>query len=91
MFNTKTGPTDPLQQIVPDELVKEAFEGTNFGGTAHREIMSQGLLKSACGFAEGFTAERILVELGLLKIGANQKRILTRSGKDYLFEAFVNK
>jgi hypothetical protein len=91
MFNTKTGPTDPLKQIVPDELVNEAFKGTEFGKTPYREIMSQGLLKSACGFADGFTAESILVELGLLKIGSNQKRILTRSGKDYLFECFANK
>ena len=83
---------DPLEQIVSKEALQHVFNGTDFGKVAPRSIIEQALLKAASGFYNGFTSEHILISLGLLRLTKKSKnRVLTRKGKDYLYEAFANK
>ena len=70
-------------KLVPDDEVKKAFEGTNFGGGDPREIIRETLLQINADYSSGHTATTICLELGLLG-----KNGLTKKGRRYLHHAF---
>lgn len=49
-----------------DEVVNEAFKGTNFGRDDFRTILAETVMKRAAGYHSGWTATTICVRLGLL-------------------------
>ena len=49
-----------------DEVVKSAFEGTNFGRDDFRTILAETVLKRASGYHSGWTATTICTRLKLL-------------------------
>jgi len=75
---------DTLEEIVPEAALDEAFGNSNFGDSTHREVVKYTLLKYASGYATGFTARCIVLELNLI----NTEWGLTEKGKGYLYEAF---
>jgi hypothetical protein len=75
-----------FETLIPKEQFDKAFEGTHFGTQKNRELIKKALLKNASGYANGFTIEQILIELGLMK----RNRKLTKLGKEYLYEAFCS-
>jgi len=80
-----------LQEIVSDQQIEKAFENTRYGENPnHREIIKDGILKVASGYANGFTTMTILTELGLAtrRKTARQTQSLTKLGKQYLYGAF---
>lgn len=76
-----------IEQIVTDEQLDTAFAYANFGkNITKRDVLKYTLLKTACGFHNGHTADCIANELGL----QTKKLKLTAKGQDYLYEAFRN-
>lgn len=58
----------------------------NFGEHADPVmIVSEGLLKAACGYHNGSTVESILVNLGMIVSRRNGADELTRKGKRFLW------
>ena len=51
-------------------------------------IVDHALLKVACGYSNGHTAECIIEELGLVLITKTRKISLTKLGRNYLYEKF---
>ena len=49
-----------------DEVVNEAFKGTNFWRDDFRTILAETVMKRAAGYHSGWTATTICVRLGLL-------------------------
>jgi hypothetical protein len=72
--------------MITDEQIEKAFENTNFGSMTKRDLVRYGLLKVACGYYNGHTLKRILIELALVK----ENSTLTKAGKEYLYDAFSN-
>lgn len=76
---------DELKELVSDEKVEAAFEGTNFGSMTGREVIRDGCLKVAGAFYQGHTSKTILEELGLKDKNDNE---LTLKGRRYLYYAY---
>lgn len=73
--------------MITDEIIEKAFENTNFGSMSKRDLVRYGLLKVACGYYNGHTLKRILIDLALI----NEKSLtLTKEGKKYMYDAFSN-
>ncbi|EPY5074977.1 hypothetical protein ACXDP0_002063 [Klebsiella variicola] len=49
-----------------DEVVNEAFKGTNFGRDDFRTILAETVMKRAAGYHSGWTATTICTRLKLL-------------------------
>ncbi len=75
---------DSVHDILTDTQVKEAWGNADFGIKKPREVISNTLLKCACGYATGSTARAICEELGLI----THDWELTQRGKAYLFAAY---
>jgi len=73
-----------LEEIVTDKRLDDVFQYANFGGTSKRDVVKWALMKVACRYANGHTAECIIIELGLV----GKDLILTDNGREYLYEAF---
>lgn len=69
---------------ITDEYIAKHFEGTNFGHTNYRDIVGNGCLKVMAGYHNGYTAQRILVNMGLI----TEKLRLTKRGREFLFWHF---
>ncbi len=73
--------------LISDKEIDYVHGNADFGPTlTQREIVDQSLLKCACGYHNGFTAQTILAEHGLI-VSARSKRLTTK-GKIYLFAAY---
>ena len=70
-----------------EEEIIRAFGHANFGFATPVEIVSQGLLKCASGYYQGYTSTQILIELGLI----TKKYRLTTRGEKNLWDFFTNK
>jgi len=68
--------------IVLDEVMKSAFERTNFGPSDPRQLVGECLLKMCCGFGNGSTILRVCRDLGLIN---RKSDTLTKTGKRYLW------
>lgn len=75
-----------LAKLIPEQTLVNVFGYANFGDSSKRDIVKYALLKIACGYRNGSTADCIIYELGL----TTKKLTLTKTGKAYLYEAFRN-
>lgn len=75
---------DSVHDILTDAQIKSAWGNADFGIKQPREVISNTLLKCACGYATGRTARVICEELGLI----TDDWQLTQMGKAYLFAAY---
>ena len=83
------GKRETTEDLVTDKQIDIAWGHADFGGKhSKREVISNALLKFACGYETGHTAYAICEELGL--ISQEYKPQLTPRGKRYLFAAFSN-
>lgn len=53
--------------VVSDEAIAQAFAGTNFGTSDHRELLHVAVLKKALGYYCSHTITVIMRELGLIR------------------------
>ncbi|MFC5046921.1 hypothetical protein ACFSTE_15890 [Aquimarina hainanensis] len=90
---------DKVEDIITDEDLIKAFERANFGDrSSKRDIVRYTLLRAASGYYNGYTSQRIIHALGLTTIKriinevglVKEELILTKKGKEYLYEAFRN-
>ena len=73
--------------IITDRAIDIAWGNADFGESLNnkrRIVVRNALLKTACGFSNGHTAECIIRELGLVDNNLN----LTNIGKEFLWESF---
>jgi len=68
------------EEVVTPKELDAAFNGTNFGGVDHRELLHASVLKKACGYHCGHTITCIMRELRL--IGAHG--VVLKRGKELL-------
>ena len=77
-----------VKELVTDAEILEAFENTNFGDNNHREILLEGVKKTAVGYHNGWTLTQIIRRLGLGvaadDIATNK---LTQKGLDFILQA----
>lgn len=78
-----SGPS--VQDLVSDEELTEVFAHANYGSMTPREVVKLGLLKTASGYAHGYTSTQILKELGLI---CKSTHDLTTKGRQYLWAAW---
>lgn len=64
--------------------------GCEFGNTSPVEVVQQALLKTACGWHNGYTVKGILEHHGLISVRKGRAK-LTGKGKLYLWEVFKSK
>lgn len=76
-----------VEEIISDEELTEVFAHANYGDRTPREVVKLGLLKTACGYAHGFTSTQILKELGLINKATHD---LTTKGRQYLWVAWAD-
>ena len=74
-----------LTDLVTDNQVAAAFDGTNFGSKPPRDVIKDTLLKIAGGYSTGRTAILCCTELGLL---VENGRGLSQRGRRYLYACF---
>ncbi|MFB0711444.1 hypothetical protein ACEU59_09755 [Buttiauxella noackiae] len=68
-----------------DEVITQAFEGTNFGRTDFSTILAETVMKRAAGYHSGGTATYIATELGLL---SPKNQSATRLGLTFAFHHY---
>lgn len=68
-----------------DEVVNQAFEGTNFGRSDLRTILAETVMKRAAGYHSGGTATYIATELGLL---SSKNQSATKLGLTFAFHHY---
>ncbi len=68
-------PAPVESKIVSNKELAEAFTGTNFGTTRHRELLNVSVLKKLVGYHCGHTITTIMTEMKLIgKTGKPTKR-----------------
>jgi hypothetical protein len=71
-----------------DEVIAEAFEGTNFGRTDFSRILAEVVVKRAAGYHCGWTATTIAKNLGLI---TPEKHLPTKIGHEWACEIFYSR
>lgn len=71
-----------------DQEITQAFRRANYFVFREREEVLESLLKCAVGKKLGPQISRVLIFLELTKVGSP---VLTKKGKDYLYENFKMK
>jgi len=75
--------------IIPDSEIERVHANANFGTMPKRQVVDQALLKTACGYSNGYTADQILAEHGLISEPTRRgQRNLTAKGRKYLWFAY---
>lgn len=77
------------EQIIPDSEIDRVHANANFGPLSKRYVVDQALLKTACGYGNGHTANTIIAEHGLT-VSSRKRGVsaLTQRGRKYLWAAF---
>lgn len=77
------------EELIPDSEIVRVHANANFGDTPPRQIVNLSLLKIACGYSTGHTAQQILAEHGLIS-NPNRKGLgnVTARGKKYLYSVY---
>jgi hypothetical protein len=70
------------------EEIEAQFKGTNFGRTDYETLVKQGLLKTVCGYHNGFTLRHILRRLGLIEVKNENDIKVTLKGYRALYVWF---
>lgn len=76
------------EEMITDGEIESAWGNANFGeylNANKRELINNTVLKCASGYYTGATAKAIAIQLGLI---SPTKWMLTKKGKEYLYEAF---
>ena len=77
------------QELITDAEIERVHANASFGDIPKREVVDQALLKCACGYHNGATAQQIIIEHGLVKKGrVRGASALTDFGRKYLHAAF---
>lgn len=77
------------EEIITDTEILYIHANACFGGTLPRMVVNEALLKCACGYHNGSTARRIIIEHGLVKPGRTTGRTaLTKKGREYLYAVY---
>ncbi len=74
------------EEILTDEEIAEAFEGSNFGDRDKRKLLEQGVLKRTADYRTGHTLHCIMKMLGLI----TEKGNTTKKGRRFLFWSFYD-
>ena len=78
-----------ITDLVSDEVMLGAFQGTNFGHTDFRGLLAQGCIKALAGWHQGHTLTTILDELRLITWNKQAGKIkVTAKGRHYIWLAF---
>ena len=77
------------ESIITDEEIERVHANANFGPMPKREVVNQALLKTACAYGNGHTADQIIAEHGLVS-SPNKRglRNLTQRGRKYLWACY---
>ncbi len=76
-------------EIISDCEIESVHANAQFGDTPKREVVNYALLKIACGYSNGHTAQVILSEHGLINASSGKgSKTLTHRGKKYLYSVF---
>lgn len=77
---------DEILEILPDEMLDEVWGNADFGpNRSKRDVISQSLLKLACGYWIGSTAQHILVNAKLARRDHGGDVRINNNGKRYLW------
>ena len=76
------------QEIIPDSEIERVHANANFGDTGKRDVVDGAILKAACRYHNGYTAQVIITEHGLVKDATNSRPKLTDKGRKYLFAVY---
>ena len=78
-----------MKTIIPDSEIERVHANANFGDTPKRDVVNFALLKCACGYHNGHTAQQIIAERGLIRDrNSRGTTALTAKGRKYLWAAF---
>ncbi|WP_227732274.1 hypothetical protein [Yersinia proxima] len=72
---------------ITDEVIAEAFEGTNFGRTDFRHFLGHSVLKRACDWHCGYTITVIMVNLKLI---TPKTLKVTKLGKMFITDVYYD-
>jgi len=73
------------QEIITDVEIEAIHAHASFGDQGKREVVNEAILKAACGLHNGYTAQMIITEHGLVVKATNSRPDLTDKGRKYLF------
>lgn len=91
MTKPKVETKHPTQEIISDDEIVSVHANANFGDQDKREVVNEALLKAACGYHNGHTAQQIITEHGLVRGVSSRRPPLTDKGKKYLYEVYCNR
>lgn len=84
--------TEKPDEIIPDAEIERVHGNANFGSIGKREVVNQALLKAACGYHNGHTAQSIIAEHGLIRETKSRGQgAITERGRRYLWAVFGGK
>ena len=75
------------KDIISDAIIEKVWGYADFGERLNnnkRNVVDNALLKVACGYSNGHTAQQIITDLGLV----DEKSRITKIGMIYLWESF---
>lgn len=72
---------------ITDEVIAQAFEGTNFGRTDFRNFLGHNVLKRACDWHCGYTIDYIMINLGLI---TPKTKKVTKLGKLFITDCYYH-
>ena len=77
------------EDIISTQQILKVHGNANFGPRADRDVVNEAVLKIACGYSNGSTANTILVEHGLItKRPMSYRGKLTVKGQRYLWAVY---
>jgi hypothetical protein len=78
------------QQIISEAQIFQVHGNANFGPRNYRDIVNEAVLKVACGYSNGSTANAIIIEHGLVtfKPRCREAVSLTDKGRRYLWAVY---
>lgn len=77
------------EDIVSHQQIVKVHGYANFGPRAPRDVVNEALLKVACGFSNGATANQILFDHGLIHLyNFNTGTLTTAKGRKYLWAVY---
>lgn len=77
------------EKVIPDAEIERVHANANFGGIPKREVVNKALLKTACGYSNGHTADQIIAEHGLVsEPNKRGSRNITARGRKYLWAVY---
>ena len=77
-----------FSEIIPDSEIEAVHANANFGDMDKREVVNEAILKCASGLHNGYTAQTIITEHGLVEAATNSRPPMTDKGRKYLFSVF---